>query len=398
MTHPASGTGPVRSGLDVLAHAPSLLQGSRYGLLCHQASVDSALRFAVDALVDCGAGELCALFGPEHGITGEAQDMVAVPASRDQRTGLPVHSLYGSGEETLEPALETLRGLDFLLVDLQDVGSRYYTFAASMGAALQACAKTGVRLIVLDRPNPIGGVALEGNLVRAGWRSFVGRYPVPVRHGLTMGELALLYSGPFGEGGEMQVVPMEGWRRDMWFDETGLPWVPPSPNMPTLDTAAVYPGSCLIEGTNLSEGRGTTRPFELVGAPFLDPEAFARALRSERLAGVAFRPVRFTPAFHKWAGQSCGGVQIHVIDRERFRPFRTGLALLICARDLAPREFDWRREPYEFVSDRLAIDLLLGDDGLRLALESGAPLDELESSWHDELASFSPLHERVRLY
>ena len=389
----------VKSGLDVLlSEQKGLLRGRRFGLICNQASVDSSLRSAVDSLASCGEGKLSALFGPEHGLDGEAQDMAPVESRTDQRTGLPVYSLYGSQESSLEPAIEALRGLDLLLFDLQDVGARYYTFSATMGAALKACAAAGIPMLVLDRPNPLGGTMVEGNLVRERFRSFVGRYPIPARHGMTMAELARLYNSCFGAGCDLEVVAMKGWIRKYWFDETGLPWVPPSPNMPTLDTAIVYPGSCLIEGTNLSEGRGTTRPFEWIGAPFLEPYGFRDALEAEQLPGVHFRPMRFTPSFHKWAGKSCGGVQIHVTDRSVFKPYLTGLALLSAALRLAPGRFEWRRDAYEFVTDRLAIDLLCGDENIRLSLEQHRPLVEIEEGWQEELASFLPLRESVRLY
>lgn len=392
-------TGQTRSGLEVLLDdRQDLIRSRRFGLLCNQASVDRSLVGSAERLASCGEGTLAALFSPEHGLTGEAQDMEPVGGTTHDRLGVRVHSLYGSDESTLAPSRESLSDLDLLIVDLQDVGARYYTFAATMAAVMRVCGEAGIPVCVLDRPDPIGGRAVEGNLVAGRFTSFVGRFPLPARHGMTMGELARLFRASYGVSCDLTVVPLRDWSRDDWFDESGLPWVAPSPNMPTLDTASVYPGSCLIEGTNLSEGRGTTRPFEWIGAPFLDPHELARRLGRSRLPGVIFRPIRFTPSFHKWAGVSCGGVQIHVVDRLRFRPFLTGLALLEAARGLAPREFDWRREPYEFVGDRLAIDLLLGDDRLRLALESGATATEIEASFPEEQASFLPLREAVLLY
>jgi uncharacterized protein YbbC (DUF1343 family) len=389
----------VRSGLEVLLEERrDLLRGRRFGLVCNPASVDAALRLSAERLGACGEGSLATLFGPEHGLTGEAQDMVAVEGGRDERTGLPVHSLYSSDEASLAPAREALEQLDLLLFDLQDVGARYYTFAATMGAVMEACAAARVPFVVLDRPNPIGGTVVEGNLVEEGVRSFVGRFPIPARHGMTVGEMARFVQRECGIGCDLTVVEMDGWRRELWFDETGLPWVAPSPNMPTLDTAIVYPGSCLIEGTNLSEGRGTTRPFEWTGAPFLDPYTFAEALDGERLPGVMFRPIRFTPTFHKWAGRSCGGVQIHVTERDAFLPYRTGLALLRAALRTGGEQFDWRREPYEFVSDRLAIDLLCGEDRTRPALERGAPLSEIAAGWPTALATFLPKRKASLLY
>ncbi len=390
---------PVRTGLDhLLAGRVDLLRGRRIALLCHPASVDGALAHAVDRIAACGEGRLACLMGPEHGIAGEAQDMIAVPGAPDPRTGLPVFSLYGAEAASLAPPAEAFQGIDLLVVDLQDIGARYYTFAATMGYAMEAAGRAGVQVAVLDRPNPIGGAAVEGGLVQRGWESFVGAWALPVRHGLTVGEYARLLHSRFGIDCELTVVPMSGWRRGMFFEETGLPWVAPSPNMPTVDTAVVYPGACLFEGTNLSEGRGTTRPFEWVGAPWLDPHLLAQLLAVHRLPGVAFRPTRFTPSFHKWAGQSCGGVQIHVLDRTRFRPFLTGIAVLREARRLGGDRFEWRREAYEFVRDRLAIDLLFGTDGTRRLIEGNAPLADIEASWLAEQESFLQERAGILLY
>jgi uncharacterized protein YbbC (DUF1343 family) len=300
-------------------------------------------------------------------------------------------SLYGETFESLVPAAADLAELDVLVVDLQDIGSRYYTYVWTMALAQAAAARAGVAVVVLDRPNPLGGLLIEGGGVREDCESFVGLGAVPVRHGLTIGEIARLCAGgmPWGGprfarpiDGELTVVPMRGWRRTMRFGETGLPWVMPSPNMPTPDTALVYPGQCLFEATNLSEGRGTTRPFELVGAPFLDGYAWAEALRAEAgggdlLPGVQFRPLSFRPTFHKFAGRSCGGVQLHVTDPTTFRPYLTGIALLATARRMAPADFRWRTEPYEFVADRPAIDILTGGEEIRGAIEKNVALDEI---------------------
>ncbi len=291
-------------------------------------------------------------------------------------------SLYGARRA---PAPAALRGLDALVVDLQDVGARYYTFVWTTALAMAACARAGVAVIVLDRPNPLGG-AVEGNVADPAFASFVGLYPLPARHGMTIGELAAYLAAEHGLRPRLTVVPMRGWRRVMAWEDTGLPWVAPSPNMPTPDTARVYPGGCLIEGTNLSEGRGTTRPFEWVGAPYLDAHRYAAALEARALPGVRFRPARFVPTFHKWAGRLCGGVQVHVTDRRTFRPFLTGLALVATARALAPGAFRWRRPPYEFERRRLPIDILLGTDRIRRALERGVPLAAIERGWRPELA------------
>jgi uncharacterized protein YbbC (DUF1343 family) len=366
------------------------------GVLCHPASVASDLTHAVDRLIEAGVRPK-RLYGPEHGVRGEAQDMIGVDDDHDRRTGIPVVSLYGETFESLAPSAADLADIDVLVVDLQDVGSRYYTYIWTMVLALEAAFRAGVAVIVLDRPNPLGGLAIEGGTVGEAYESFVGLGAVPVRHGLTIGEVARLRlpGMPWGGArfarpieGDLTVVPMRGWRRAMNFVEAGLPWVMPSPNMPTPATALVYPGQCLFEATNLSEGRGTTRPFEIVGAPFLDGYAWVAALvemnRKELpLPGVRFRPLSFRPTFHKFAGRSCGGVQLHVTDRAAFRPYATGIALIASAHRLAPDEFRWRTEPYEFVADPPAIDLLSGGDDVRRTVDASAPLGQL-------VATFAP--------
>ena len=374
----------VQSGLDVLVHHRlGLLRGRRFGLLAHPASVDARVDHAVDLLRDVRGARLSALFAPEHGLWGAAQDLIHIAAARDPLTGMRVASLYGNRRE---PTPAMLRGLDVLVIDLQDVGSRYYTYQWTMALTMRACARAGVRVLVLDRPNPLGGQIVEGNVPDPAYASFVGLYPLPARPGLTIGEVARYLQQVHGLGGAVDVVTMRGWRRSMLWEDTGLPWVPPSPNMPTLDTARVYPGGCLIEGTTMSEGRGTTRPFEWVGAPWLDAHRYADALEAERLPGVVFSPARFRPTFQKWAGQLCGGVQIHVADRARFKPFLTGLAVVAVARRLAPRAFRWRRPPYEFENRLLPIDILLGTDRIRRAIERGESLGAIERSWQGDLA------------
>jgi uncharacterized protein YbbC (DUF1343 family) len=385
----------VQSGLDVLVHHRlGLLRGRRFGLLAHPASVDRRLDHAVDLLRDVRGARLAALFAPEHGLWGAAQDLVHIAATRDPLTGMRVVSLYGNRRE---PTAAMLGGLDVLVIDLQDVGARYYTYQWTMALAMRACARAGVRVLVLDRPNPLGGEIVEGNLPEPAFASFVGLYPLAARPGLTIGEIARYLQQVHGLGGDVDVVAMRGWRRSMLWEDTGLPWVPPSPNMPTLDTARVYPGGCLIEGTNMSEGRGTTRPFEWVGAPYLDAHDYAAALTAERLPGVVFRPARFRPTFQKWAAQVCGGVQLHVTDRVRFKPFLTGLAVVAVARRLAPRAFRWRRPPYEFEHRRLPIDILLGTDRIRRALEQGRSLDSIERAWQPDLAQWRRRHRAPAL-
>ncbi len=394
--------GRVRSGLEVLRDRGfQALRGLNVGLLTHPAAVDSDLRHAGDLFREAPGVRLAALFGPEHGLLGEAQDMISVrdnaPASANA-AACPVYSLYGSTAASLKPTPAQLKGLDAIVIDLQDVGARYYTFQATMLLCMEAASELNLLTVILDRPNPLGGLAVEGPTVANGFESFVGVHPIAIRHGLTIGELAGLYHAEKELKGELQVIPCEGWRREMYFDQTGLPWAPPSPNMPALDTALVYPGQCLLEGTNLSEGRGTTRPFELCGAPWLDARRLGQRLEQEELPGVRFRPAQFQPTFHKFQGRLCGGVQVHVTDRTLFRPVRTGLALLAAMRELSEEHFDWRREPYEFVSDRPAMDLLFGSDRERLALEAGEPWSRIVQRWEAEEEAFRELRRKFLLY
>ena len=397
----------VASGLDVLCtERLDLCRGRRVSVLCHPASVDARFVHIVDRLMTSGVRPV-RLFGPEHGVRGEAQDMVSVPGEQDGRTGIPVTSLYGSSPESVQPSQEALADSDVLLVDLQDIGSRYYTFVWTMALSMQAAARAGVAVMVLDRPNPIGGSAIEGGEIAPGYESFVGLASLPVRHGLTIGEVARLVRAGIPWGGprfaspldlDLTVVPMQGWRRRDSFEATELPWIMPSPNMPTVDTAFVYPGLCLIEATNLSEGRGTTRPFEIIGAPFLDGHRLAERLASYQLGGVAFRSLAFRPSFHKFAGQVCGGIQVHVTDRACFEPYRSGLAILRELYALCGDGFRWRSEPYEFVSDRPAIDLLTGSDAIRTGIERGFTLDELEATWLPAQRRFAERRQPYLLY
>jgi uncharacterized protein YbbC (DUF1343 family) len=418
------GASRVLTGLEVLARArPRWLRGRRVGLLMHPASVDATLTSARDIVHRLCGARLKALFGPQHGFAGEKQDnMIESGHGTDPVLGIPVHSLYS---ETRSPTAAMLADVDMLLVDLQDVGTRVYTFEWTTALAIEACAAAGKEVIVLDRPNPIGGVAIEGNLIRPGYTSFVGLYPVPMRHALTLGELAALVNARMaappggardpapatrpharGDGAGVRcpgrcaltVVPMRGWRRRMSFPDTGLPWVLPSPNMPTFDTALVYPGQVLIEGTNLSEGRGTTRPFEIFGAPFIDIARVRRRFERRRLPGVVLRPHSFEPTFHKHAGKVCHGFQLHVTDHGRYRPYMTSLALLQDVIAEHGREFAWKEPPYEYVTDRLPIDVLLGDPAVRAALENGSSLTALERTWRKEIDAFRRESLPFRLY
>ncbi len=383
----ASETSRVRTGLQRLVDGEGgrALRGAATGLVLHPASVTDGLVLAVDALVAAGF-DLRALFGPQHGARGEKQDnMIESAHYRDARTGLPVHSLYSDARR---PTPEMLHGLDALIFDLQDVGVRVYTFAWTMALSMEACAEAGVRFVVLDRPNPVGGVGREGPVLRPGFESFVGLHPIPLRHGLTVGELARWLNEVRGIGCELEVVPMDGWRRDMTWRETGLPWVTPSPNLPTPDSCAVYPGMVLVEGTNLSEGRGTTRPFELVGAPWLDGFALAERLQERAGEGARYRPAWFEPTFQKHAGAVCGGVQVHVTDARTFEPVRAAVELFRAARALAPDDFDWRPPPYEYEERLMPIDILWGHDGLRRGVDAGAPTEEILAGVEEECAAF----------
>lgn len=388
----------VRTGLEVLlSKGASALRGRRVGVICNQASVGPSFAHVVDLLAASPGVRIGALLGPEHGVRGEAQDMESVSEGGaegrfDRKLGVPVHSLYGENVESLTPAPHMLEGLDAIVFDMQDVGARYYTFYATMTYAMRAAAKAGLEVFVLDRPNPLGGVAVEGGLQKPGFESFVGPYPLPVRHGMTVGELALYANDRLGINCRLTVVPMEGWQRTMEWEETGLAFIPPSPNMPTPDTARVYPGMCLVEGTNLSEARGTTRPFELSGSPFLDPERLATALNEQRLPGVHFRPVYFKPTFHKFAMRTCGGIFMHVTDRHAFRPYRAGLEFLRASQAQAREGFRWRTEKYEFIDTIPAIDLLTGSAEVREAFDAGRPIDFLYERWAAEDAAF--LRER----
>lgn len=387
---PAREMQTVRPGIDVLARRRfGPLRGARVGLVCNPASVDARLVHVVDRLASAPGVRLAALFGPEHGVRGDVQYMEAVKHARDRRSGLPVHSLYGSTFASLRPARAQLRGLDALVFDVPDVGSRYYTYQATMMLCMEAAAAARLRFVVLDRPNPIGGLAVEGPALRPGFESFCGLHDLAVRHGMTVGELAQLFREERRLDLELEVVPCEGWRRGQAFAATGLPWVLPSPNMPTPDTALVYPGTCLLEGTNLSEGRGTTRPFHLLGAPWLDAERLAADLAGERLPGVRFRPARFTPTWDKHAGVLCHGVEIHVHDAAAFRPVRTGIACVLHARAQSPRRFRWRTATYEFVEGIPAFDLLCGSARERRAIEAGATVREIAGGWGGEERAFA---------
>jgi len=372
------------------------LDGRRVGVVCNPASVDGELRHIVDRLAQHPRAQLTAVFGPQHGFRSDVQEnMIETGHSRDADRRVPIYSLYS---ETRQPTAKMLRDLDVLVIDLQDVGTRIYTYIYTMAHCLIAGRMHGVKVIVCDRPNPIGGMGVEGPMLVSGFESFVGQYPIPMRHGMTIGEIARLFNDQFSIGADLQVVPMTGWRREAYWDETGLPWVLPSPNIPTVDTAAVYPGSVLFEGTNVSEGRGTTKPFELLGAPWVVSESFTDAMNRLDLPGVRFRPVVFEPTFHKHAGISCGGCQIHVTNRATFPAVETGVALMSAFRAADPQRFRWRDPPYEYEQNKPPIDILAGSSDLREQIERGTPARTIARSWEDAVGEFTRLRTRFLMY
>jgi uncharacterized protein YbbC (DUF1343 family) len=375
------------------------LHGRKVGLVCNPASVDHNLRHLVDLAFAAPDVDVVALFGPQHGFRSDVQDnMIETPHSEFEtgaRKRVPLYSLYS---DTREPTPAMLAGLDTLVVDLQDIGTRIYTYAYTMANCLRAARRHGLRVIVCDRPNPIGGVEVEGITLEPGNESFVGQFPIPTRHGMTMGELAKLFNDRFGLGADLEVVAMDGWRREMYWDDTGLPWVMPSPNIPTLDSALVFPGTVHIEGTNASEGRGTTRPFEIVGAPWVRAEAFAAALNERELPGVYFRPVVFEPTFQKHARVACGGCQIHVLDRQRFRPVLTGMAVIEALRAADPQSFAWKTPPYEYEHDKMPIDVIAGSKWFREAIDAGERAEQIAERWSSSVLAFREAQQPYLLY
>lgn len=377
----------VKTGLDLFEKKwPAWLRGARVGLLVHPASVNKRFEHAVDLFLRSKKCRLTALFGPQHGIRGETQDnMVEWSGFSDRKTGLPVFSLYGKARK---PKPNMLTNLDLMVIDLQDVGARYYTFIWTMELCMQACLEQGKSVVVLDRPNPLGGSIIEGPVLDPRYSSFVGNRALPVRHGMTVGEIAWYLKAAYYPFLDLHVITMEGWKRKMWFDETGVLWIMPSPNMPSLDTATVYPGMCLLEGTILSEGRGTTRPFEIFGAPFIEPDSLVKKLREFKLPGVVFRPLSFEPTFQKHNRRLCGGAHIHVTERGRLKPFKTGVAVLKAVHDLYPDHFQWKNPPYEYENEKMPIDILAGTNKLRKGIEEGEDLGRMEAWWREECLRF----------
>ncbi len=386
----------VSLGLEEWLQMPPSLSRRRIGLLSNSASLDHHLVHARQRLFEAYGERLTALFSPQHGFYAEKQDnMVESADRRDPLLGIPLFSLYS---RTRQPTAEMFDRIDTLLVDLQDAGTRVYTFIYTLSYCMEAARRLSKQVIVLDRPNPVGGAAIEGGCLKPEWSSFVGRYPIPMRHGLTIGELARLFNDAFGIGCDLEVIPMRGWRRDMLFADTGLPWIAPSPNLPTPVSAIVYPGQVIWEGTNMSEGRGTTQPFEFFGAPFLDPTRILDVMGGRDAGGAILRPIEFEPTSNKWQGEICRGFQIHVTDARRFRPYATSLRLLRAVMQCHPDRFAWKSPPYEYEYERLPIDLILGDSRIRERLAAGEAVESLEAEWQTEIEAFDTLRRRYLLY
>jgi len=387
----------IKLGLEsLLDERVDALAGARVGLVCNQASVDHGFRHAADLFHEHSQINLSALFGPQHGIRGDVQDnMIETEHAVDRRTQVPIYSLYS---ETREPTDEMLRDVDVIVVDLQGVGCRIYTFAYTMANCMRAAKRLGKKVIVCDRPNPIGGEMVAGNVTERGHESFVGQFSLPTRHGMTMGELARLFNEHFGIGCELEVAPLCGWSRELWYEDTDGPWVMPSPNIPTPDSCKVFPGTVHLEGTQMSEGRGTTRPFELVGAPYIDADQYADGLAALNLPGVAFRSCVFMPTFQKHGGKACGGVQIHVTDRALFEPVSAGVAIVKTAHDLYRDDFCWKDPPYEYEFERNPFDVISGTTQMRAQIERGDSLDAIVESWQPALDEFKHIRREYLLY
>jgi len=393
---------PIQTGIEkLLADPPPILQGKRLGLLLNPASVaclngDQRFQSTRELIANHYPDQLKVLFSPQHGFFAEKQaNMVPSEDLIDPLLKIPAFSLYGKIRIPTEAMLEPI---DVLIVDLQDVGTRVYTFIYTMALCLQAARAHNKQVLVLDRPNPIGGNRIEGNCLKPEYASFVGMYPIPMRHGLTIGELALLFNDHFDIGCELSVISMAGWKRDMLYYDTGLPWIPPSPNLPTPTSALVYPGQVLWEGTNISEGRGTTQPFEILGAPFIDTARLEARIPRDKLAGIYLRPLAFEPVSDKWEKKLCHGFQLHIIDSTIYRPYRTTLSLLQAVVSVYPDAFEWRSPPYEYEFEKLPFDLITGDPLVRTAVEGLDPLEDLEQSWAQELKCFDEIRRPYLLY
>jgi len=387
----------IKLGLEkILDDEISILKNKRIGLICNQASVNHQYQHSADLFFENPSINLVSLFGPQHGIRGDVQDnMVETLHTLDKKTGLPIFSLYS---ETREPTEEMLSRVDTIVFDLQDVGCRVYTFIYTMANAMRACAAAGKEFIVLDRPNPIGGEEIEGNTLEKGHESFVGQYPIPMRHGLTVGEIARLFNLEFEINCDLKVVAMDGWERNLYYDETDAPWVMPSPNIPTVETTVVFPATVYFEGTQISEGRGTTKPFEIVGAPYIDAKIYQEALTNLELPGVIFRDINFLPTFQKHKDEVCGGVFLHITDRKEFKPVITGIAMIKTLYELYREEFKWKNPPYEYVYDRNPFDVIAGTTKTREQIENNTSLEKIELSWSDDVKLFREKSEKYFLY
>ena len=388
---------PVLTGLENFIESyPAFAAGKRLGLLCNPASAGRNYIHAREMINMRFPGQLKALYSPQHGFFSEKQDnMIESEHMVDPLLGIQVFSLYG---KTRIPTKEMFEPIDILLVDLQDAGTRVYTFIYTMSYCLEAAKRFGIKVAVLDRPNPIGGATVEGNCLLPEYASFVGRYPIPMRHGLTIGELALLFNNHFGIDCDLEVIPMKGWKRKMFFNDTGLPWIPPSPNLPTPVSAAVYPGQVILEGTNISEGRGTTQPFEIFGAPFINTGKIISALGGNRLPGIMLRPVAFEPTSNKWQGERCEGFQIHITDPVKYKPYLSTLKILHAIYLNHRKEFGWKSPPYEYEINKYPVDLITGNPSIRMAIEKADRIDEIEKTWQTELEEYLHISRRYHLY
>lgn len=388
---------PVLSGLDLYrSEYYKNFRGSRIGLLSNQASVTNDLIHAKDVIQQVSPGALTALFGPQHGYAGEEQDnMIETGHASDKALRVPIFSLYSA---LREPSADMMALIDVLLIDMQDVGTRVYTFSSTMLNCMKASKKHNKKVVILDRPNPVGGEVMEGNLLSPNLYSFVGPYKMPMRHGMTMGELALMFNKELKVGCDLSVIKMEGWHRSMYFDETGLPWAVPSPNMPIPESAYVYPGQVIWEGTNISEGRGTCRPFEIFGAPYLDTKKILNKMPKEFLSGCLLREVSFKPTFNKWQGEVCKGFMVHILDRELFRSYDTAIALLWAVIDTHKDCFAWKSPPYEYEYEKLPVDLILGNYDLRVAIQEGRDIFKIRECWLKGYEEFKELRRPYLLY
>jgi len=386
----------VKTGLDrLLDEKLDLIKGKRIGLVTNQTGITRELRSNIDALTSAKGVNLVALFAPEHGLKGCEQAGESIESYKDPKTGITLYSIYG---ETRKPTPQMLENIDLLLFDIQDIGARFYTYISTLKNVLEGTAESGVKVLVLDRPNPITGYKVEGTVLDTAFSSFVGIAPIPIRHGMTVGELAFMFNDIFSLNAEIEVLKMGSWQRNMWFDDTELPWVAPSPNMPNLETAIVYPGICLLEGTNISEGRGTTKPFLTLGAPWIDGDELAKILNSKGLPGVKFRSTAFIPTFSKYQGERCEGVEIYVLDRDKFQPIQIGLAIIASVKQLYPEQFEWRKWRTSDNKESYPVDRLAGTDKIRKALDQGVAVDKIVQEWQESLDAFKKNREKYLLY